>query len=191
MGAGLAGGVPRPGHCTASRYGPTDRSRMASCRNPPTASGPSPPPTSSPGSAARRRGFPRGGGAPPGGKRSQCRRRPRPGGDRAEDPPPHGGAADRHPDRRRAGLRPDRGLARLRHHPRHRRRLGRMDVVQEHRAERPRPPCATASRSAPPPAGGRAQAVPVESLVAGDVVELAAGALVPADGVILEARAPR
>src|SRR4051794_3360097 len=64
-----------------------------------------------------------------------------------------------------------------------------MDVVQEHRAEQ----AAAALRDsvavrATARRGGQAQGVAVESLVAGDVVELAAGALVPADGVILDSQ---
>ena len=63
-----------------------------------------------------------------------------------------------------------------------------MDVVQEERAEQAAARLrdsvavrATVRRD------GRAQPVPVERIVPGDVVELAAGALVPADGVVLEA----
>ncbi|WP_240046723.1 magnesium-translocating P-type ATPase [Paracraurococcus ruber] len=61
-----------------------------------------------------------------------------------------------------------------------------LDVVQEHRAEQAAARLrdsvavrATARRD------GQARPVPVESLVPGDVVELAAGALVPADGILL------
>ncbi|TDH63699.1 magnesium-translocating P-type ATPase [Dankookia rubra] len=62
-----------------------------------------------------------------------------------------------------------------------------MDVAQEHRAEQ----AAGALRDsvavrAIARRDGRPQGVPVEALVAGDVVELAAGALVPADGVLLD-----
>ncbi|WP_431270588.1 cation-translocating P-type ATPase [Dankookia sp. P2] len=64
-----------------------------------------------------------------------------------------------------------------------------MDVMQEHRAEQ----AAAALREsvavrATVRQGDRVEGVPVESLVVGDVVELAAGALVPADGVLLESQ---
>ena len=64
-----------------------------------------------------------------------------------------------------------------------------MDVVQEHRAEQ----AAAALRDsvavrAEVRRDGRSETVPVEAIVAGDVVELAAGGLVPADGVVLESR---
>lgn len=61
-----------------------------------------------------------------------------------------------------------------------------MDVVQEHRAEQAaaklRDSVAVRARVR---RDGRWETVPVESLVPGDVVELAAGALVPADGLLL------
>ena len=64
-----------------------------------------------------------------------------------------------------------------------------MDVVQEERAEQ------AAARLRDSVAvrasvrrGGAARSVAVEEIVPGDVVELAAGALVPADGVVLEVR---
>lgn len=64
-----------------------------------------------------------------------------------------------------------------------------MDVAQEHRAEQ----AAAALRDsvalrATVRRDGRATVLPVEEIVPGDVVELAAGNLVPADGVVLESR---
>lgn len=64
-----------------------------------------------------------------------------------------------------------------------------LDVMQEHRAERAaqrlRESVAVQARAR---RDGTLATLPVEALVPGDVVELAAGALVPADGVVLESR---
>lgn len=64
-----------------------------------------------------------------------------------------------------------------------------LDVAQEHRAEqaaaRLRDSVAVQARVR---RDGAVAAVPVEAIVPGDIVELAAGALVPADGIVLESR---
>ncbi len=64
-----------------------------------------------------------------------------------------------------------------------------LDVVQEHRAElaaaRLRDSVAV---KASVRRDGQVVSLPVERIVPGDVVELAAGALVPADGILLESR---